>query len=96
MRVFAIDGSTLCFPNRRDVSGKFGTAYARNGDVPMARIALLHDVFNRSIVQNPTLKQIITLTNPLKGIKSGWRVIRNYRNVFMEYFGEDRNLLSIT
>jgi len=48
------------------------------------------------IVQNPTLKQIINLTNPLKEIKSGWRIIKNYRNVIMEYFGEDRKLLAIT
>ncbi len=47
MRVFAIDGSTLRLPNRRDVRGKFGAAHGKNGNIPMARISLLHDVLNR-------------------------------------------------
>ena len=47
MRVFAIDGSTLRLPNRRDVSGTFGTSNPKNGGPVLARVSLLHDVLNR-------------------------------------------------
>lgn len=47
MNVFAIDGSTLRLPDSSAIRQEFGTAKNEQGERPMARVSMLHDVLNR-------------------------------------------------
>jgi len=50
---------------------------------------------SRGVVHNPTLEEIILLTNAQKERCSSWRAIKRYRELMLAYFGEKKKLLSI-
>ncbi len=64
MRAFAIDGSTLRLPNRRDVKGRYGGHNPDPNAVTTARVSLLHDVLNR-ITYDAILEDFSIGENPL-------------------------------